>query len=288
MEDDQGGVEVGSGQVGIEPRQAVAHHQRLVDHGGEGPAGEVVPHAGGPTGRLRPAPCPVAAPLGVGGVVSVGPRQDRLAEGRGPSAGGRPEQGVVGRDRPPPEHDDLLGPAGVDHGLLGGAAGGVVGGVEEGTDDAEPEPRRGGQPRLGGGAPEERLRDRQQDPGAVAGDAVGGHRRPVADAGQPDEGRIDQGPAGPSVGIGDEADAAGVAVEPGRRSPVIEAAHATSRVRVSRVVDEAHGARKRRRPWTFAVGTTPLSYPHVTARRCGAGLRRPPGAGRRTTRPGIP
>jgi hypothetical protein len=120
---------------------------------------------------------------------------------------------VVDRDRPPAQQLQPLG----DQGLLDHPAGllGVLGGAGQ-EGHGHPEPARGVPRCIGGpggpGAVEQPLGQRQQDAGAVAGAGVGGDRAPVPEPFQPGQGGVEDGPAGPAVHLGHEADAAGVAL----------------------------------------------------------------------------
>src|SRR5918994_6205925 len=114
--------------------------------------------------------------------------------------------GEVDRDQPPAEQLQPLG----DQGLLDQPAG-LLGLLEVAREErhGHPEPAA---PAVGPGTGEERLGQRKQHAGAVAGARVGGDRAPVPETLEPAEGGVEDGPAGTAVHIGHEADAAGVAL----------------------------------------------------------------------------
>ena len=175
------------GEVGVEAREVRGRAERLVRHRPEGERRDVdALHA------LRPAARTVRAELGIG--LRAG-REHELGDPRHARGGRRAERRDVGRHVAPAERLEPLGPAR----LLDDAAQPRLAQEahrEPGTLDA----RQG-------------LLQRQQQPRAVARDAVGGPRAPVRDRREAGQSPVDQLARRAATRIGDEADAAGVSLD---------------------------------------------------------------------------
>ncbi len=198
-------------EVGVERGEPVAEDERLVRDGDEREAGEVVADARLAARRLCLPPRPVRAPFGLDAVDALGPQQDRVPEGRLVDASRRAEVRLVDRDRTPPGDFDALGGARIVDGRLRDTHGVVVRQREERRDDADPGGVEVAPEVLAADPGEVAMRERNQDPGAVAGDAVGRDRLAVTHAREPGEGSIDDLTAGVPGRVRDEADAAGIA-----------------------------------------------------------------------------
>ena len=210
VEDRQRRAEVVVGEIGIEGGEPVAQDERLVRHGDEREAGEVVAHARLAAGCLRPPPGAIGAPFGVDVVDVSGALQDPVPERRLVDPRRRAEVRLVDRDGTPSRQLDALGGAGVGDGRLRDAHAVVVGDVEERGHDAQAIGVEGSTELLAADASEERAWDRDQEAGAVAGDAVGGDGLTVADARQPGQGEVDDLAARAAGCVRDEADATGI------------------------------------------------------------------------------
>src|SRR5262249_21019527 len=141
-------------------------------------------------------------------VDAFGALQDAVPQRRLVDPRRRPEVGLVDRYRAPPGDVDPLGAAGVGDSVLRDPHRVVVAEVEEGRHDADAVCIQLEAQLLGADAGEERARDRRQEAGAVARDAVGGDRLPGAPAGQAGQGEIDDLATRRAGGVRDEADAA--------------------------------------------------------------------------------
>jgi hypothetical protein len=206
VEDGEGRGEALVGEVEVEVGERVGGDQALVDDGPERARRDVGALGGGvdPTAQPEGAALELLVGGGEVGVALLGGRQlgeghrggvrrteDHLHDGRPGAQGQIAEGGVVGR-RGAPLH--LL------EALLGQEAGhrrGRIGSADEEDGHA-------------GSCAEDGGRDRGEQPGAVGGPGVGGDRPPVLDVRQSVQGGGDDRAGGASLGVGDEADAAGI------------------------------------------------------------------------------
>jgi hypothetical protein len=184
VEDGERDLEAGVAEVEVEVAEEVGRDETLVDDRLRRAAHDV--HAGDVAGD--------APPYAVRGrfvhpleqrLHDVWPRRDRLA----------PELGVVGRRGAPLDH---AAPFRRDGRFDAGAGRGLVFADEEHRHAAV--------------GSEDRGRDRKQDAGPVGGFAVRVQRAAMADVGETVERRGEDGRTRPARGVGDEADAAGVAL----------------------------------------------------------------------------
>ena len=175
-------------QVGIEVGEVVGRAERLVRHRPERQGGDVRADdgLGTPAGAVR-------AQLELVVVEPIGTKKDELLDPR--QAGARLVSERLRRDRhrPPPGRRQALGGAGLRDPLAGA--------LVPHEDHGEPASR----------LRPERLRDRQEHARAVARQAVGGGRPAVADVAEAGEQQVHDHARRAAGGIGDEADATGVA-----------------------------------------------------------------------------
>ena len=224
VEDREPAVDIVAGQVGVEGSQLVGGGHALVGDRAHRPGREVGLDAFGVAGGLGCLAGQVAGALGrfvVGAGVSG---EDRLLDVGAGGPGDVPEGGIVGGDLAPGDEGQPETGQGVLHGradrLARRLAPLVVTTVEEAHRGAE-----AGVVGHRGGGGEEPGRQRDQHACAVTGAAVGGHRTAVHDTGQPVQRVVDDLSAGGAAGVGDEADATGVAFVPG----VVKASHVPPR-----------------------------------------------------------
>jgi hypothetical protein len=181
--------EVGVAQVGVEAVELVGRAQGLV---GDRPEGERRDVRAGR--RLGPLPCAVGTQLRLVGRRSERAPEHELLDPRHRRARCFAERRGVDRHRTPARGlDSLCEAGGLDRGT------GVLVAQEH---LCEPAPRRGN----------ECARDRQEQPGAVTADAVRRHGAAMRHAGEPYQQAVDDGPGRPAGRVGQEADAAGIAL----------------------------------------------------------------------------
>jgi hypothetical protein len=142
--------------------------------------------------------------LAVLAVASHRADDDSLLDQGSDVAGLRTYRRFVDGYRAPCEQLEALGLAG---GLDGVSPRARIVGIEKDHRHAGP-----GRVVAGHGLGEDRMGEREQDPGPVAGQGVGRHRAAMLDPTQGVEGGIDDRPGGPPSGIRDEPDAARVAL----------------------------------------------------------------------------
>jgi hypothetical protein len=205
-------------QVQVERGQLVGRAQGLVGDGPKGQGRDVEAALG--SRRLGAFAGAVRAAFRVLGIGRRGP-EDRLDDARH----GRPglvADRVEGDRRVPPrqEGDALHLQGGGDR----GPAGLGVGRVEEGH--GQPQQALARIPTRPGPLAEQAAGERKEHPGSVTRLRVGGERAAMADAGEGGDAGLDDRARGPALGVGHEADAAGVpfvALVGERHDPSIDA-----------------------------------------------------------------
>ncbi len=198
MEDREPALAQIVGQIRIELSQAIRGAQRLVGDGAERERRDVTAQVPVPGRPLDPSASPERPSFSLLCVATEWARDDRLEDqGLRPGRGGA-QGALVHRHLTPCLHVELLVAAGgLDHppGL------GVALRVHEHHGDTAAAP--GGQETVG---------QRQKDTGAVSGQLVGGDRSSMLHAAQGLEPGLHDRARGLSPCVGDEADAAGIAL----------------------------------------------------------------------------
>jgi hypothetical protein len=190
VEDPEGHGQLAVAQIGVEVREVVGRAERLVGHGAVGERDRV-----GAGHVVETPPGAVGAQLDLLLVQTLRPQEDELLDRRQARPGLVAQR--LGRDRHRPPTGRLqpfLRARGLD---------GLAGTPVPQEDHGEPAARLG----------PKRRRDRQQHPGAVARQPVGGSRAAVTDVGEAREQEVDDGARGATRRIGDEADPAGVSFD---------------------------------------------------------------------------
>ena len=202
VEDGEVADDVGIGEIDVERGQGVGGHQALVDDSPERAAGDVDPCQ---VGFLRDtAPEPEGGPL-LAARLRRG--ENGLQELRLAVPGPIAQLALIGWRFPP-----LLDCQAFEGGQRLDPGAGIIGGPHEQV----------GHPAAGA---EDRRGDGEQKSGTVAGAGIGSHRAAVDDARQAVQGGVDDAPRRATVGVGDEANAAGVAFAVGSRHSGGQRAH---------------------------------------------------------------
>ena len=186
MEDRERNLELGILEVGVEVRELACRAEGLVGdrlkrEGHDVDAGDA----------LRPSACAVGASLGVR---VLGWSEHELFDAWERRESGHPDRGLVDRNRAPTRGLETLRAARV---------------LDRRAQPALAEEAHG-EPRVGPAA--ERVRQRQEDAGAVARDAVSGPRASVPDRCETRKRSIENIPRRTAVHVRDEPDAACVAL----------------------------------------------------------------------------
>ena len=187
VEDRPGGCPVGIAEVGVEARELGRGAERLVGDRAERERGDVDAFD-----ELRPPPRAVRAKLGVDDVGALR-REHELGDARDARGRARAERGGIDGHVAPAERLERL------------RATRVL------DDPAEPGLPEEAHREAGAVDAGQRRVQREEQPGAVAADAVGGPRAPMRDRGEPGERAVDELAGRPAVRVGDEPDPAGVA-----------------------------------------------------------------------------